>query len=141
MSQGFLLPERTTDAQLELWWYMDTDEGSARVYDKLHVFLQSPPGQDISAHFQIDNTWPRNSWQRLQLNVSNLSWWANAPIWMVITATTDVSLPTSFFVDDLSFVPLCTVYAPPPGPTTTTSPWATVISPLPTPTPSPHPSN
>jgi len=133
ISQGVLLPERTTEARLALWWYLDTDEGNTRAYDKLHVFLQSPPGQDISPHVQIDNTWPRNSWQELRLNFPNLSWWANGPVWVVITATTDASLPTSFFVDDLSFVPLCTAYAPSPGPTATALPGATLIAPLPTP--------
>ena len=124
--QGFTLPSGVTKATVTFWWYVVSQDSTTTPYDYLNVVMQSPPGNDLSGRNQVKNTDARGAWYQSAFDIPQLGPWAGSSLWFTIEVTNDVSLPTSFYVDDVSFVIQCGGVSGLGG---------TPVSPLPTPTP------
>ena len=126
--QGFIVPSGAVTATLEFWWYMFSEDSATTPNDYLNAVLQSPVGHDLTGRHQVKNTDPRGAWYKRTQNYTQLAPWAGRPMWLLFEATTDGSLQTMFFVDDVSFVIYC-------GSTSGSGTWDPFMSPLATPTP------
>jgi hypothetical protein len=128
--QGFTVPSGATQATLEFWWYMSSQETASTANDTLEIVMQSPPGNDITGRFKISNLAARDGWYKQSILITQLGPWAGLPEWVDIEARTNGTMLTHFFVDDVSLVIQC-------GGASGQSSGDTPISPLATPTPRP----
>lgn len=87
------------DGTLTYWWYLSSSEGSTTAYDFLRVRLFSTTGQLLATLRTKSNTSPRNAWYQDSLG---LAAHAGQTLRLHFSVTTDLSLPTSFFIDDVS---------------------------------------
>jgi len=105
--QGFTVPAGATQATFEFWWYVTSSDSTNTAFDFLDVRLQSPLDNNLATLAEVTNTSPRGTWQKSMLVVTNLGSWVGAAMWLNFEATTDGSLVTIFFIDDVSFVIQC----------------------------------
>ena len=89
-----------SNASLRYYWYMTTQETSTTTaYDYLKVQVYSTSGSLLGTLRTWSNTSARNAWSQDTLS---LSAYAGQTVVLRFTTTTDYSLPTNFFVDDVS---------------------------------------
>ncbi len=87
------------NATLTYWRYMTSSEGTTTAYDYLRVRLFSTSGTLLTTLRTWSNTSTRNAW--LQDSIS-LSGYAGQTVNLRFVSTTDFSLPSAFFIDDVS---------------------------------------
>ena len=104
--QTVQLPAGVTDVTLTYWRYLDTAETSTtRRYDIFTVGLETQQGIQIMQPLQIDNTSDgRGAWVQRSLALPNASAYAGQRLWVSFKATTDGSLPSSLYIDDVQLV-------------------------------------
>jgi thermitase len=97
--QTVSIPAGATSANLSYWSYMTSSEGTGTPYDYLYVEVRSTGGTLLGTLRTQNNTGTRGSW----LQTTNLSLlpWKGQTVRVQFRATTDSSLITSFFVDDV----------------------------------------
>jgi thermitase len=85
---------------LRFWWYMTTQESGSTVYDRLQVRVLSSSGAVLATPLTYSNASGAGLWREAVLSLAS---YAGQSVRVQFRATTDSSLPTSFFVDDVSF--------------------------------------
>ncbi len=88
-----------SNANLRYYWYMASNEGTSRAYDYFRVQLYSTSGALLATLRTFSNTSTRNAWSQDNLS---LAAYAGRPVVLRFTTTTDSSLPTEFWVDDVA---------------------------------------
>jgi subtilisin family serine protease len=86
------------NGQLSYWWHMTTTE-TGGVYDYLRVRVYSTGGALLGTLRTLTNSSARNTWSQ---DIVGLAAWAGQTVTVKFEATTDYSLPSSFYVDDVS---------------------------------------
>jgi thermitase len=96
LSQTITVP---ANGSLTYWWYMSTQESGSTVYDRLRVRVLSGSGAVLGTLRTWSNASGAGVWRSDTLSLAS---WAGQSVRIEFLATTDSTLPTSFFVDDVS---------------------------------------
>jgi thermitase len=96
ISQTVKVPAAGT---LSYWWYMTTRESGSTPYDYFRVRLYNTSGGLVATLRTFTNASGAGSWRQDSLSLGS---YAGQTVRIEFSATTDYSLPSSFFVDDLS---------------------------------------
>jgi kumamolisin len=101
--QTVKLPSSFTTATFSYWTYIDTSEVTTTTcYDNFHARLRTSSGTTI-ATVQTQCNLNSHGWTHYTFTVSSqLSAYKGQSVQVYFQGTTDVSLPTDFFVDDVS---------------------------------------
>jgi hypothetical protein len=97
--QQVTIPSNATSATLTYWWNLSTQEACCTPYDYMYAQVRNTSGTVLATLQTLNNTGPQNTWTR---STFNLLAYAGQTVRIYFRATNDVSLPTSFFVDDVS---------------------------------------
>jgi kumamolisin len=97
--QQVAVPSTATSATLTYWWYMTSSEGTTTAYDKLTTQVLNSSGALLATLKTVSNTNTRGAWVK---ETFNLTAYKGQTIRVYFKGTTDSSLVTSFFVDDVS---------------------------------------
>jgi subtilisin family serine protease len=84
---------------LTYWWYMTTSEIGSTPYDYLRVRLYTTSGALVATLRTFSNASGAGAWRQDSLSLAS---YAGQTLRVQFTTTTDFSLRTSFFVDDVS---------------------------------------
>ncbi len=84
---------------LRYWWYMTTQESGSTVWDRLAVRVLNTSGTVLATLRTWSNASGAGLWRQDALS---LGAYAGQQVKVEFRATTDSSLPSSFFVDDVS---------------------------------------
>jgi hypothetical protein len=98
--QTVSIPAGATSANLSYWSYMTSSEGTGVAYDYMYVEVRSTSGALLGTLKTQSNRDARGAW--LQTSNLNLLPWKGQTVRVQFRATTDSSLVTSFFVDDVA---------------------------------------
>ncbi|MCG8346212.1 MAG: S8 family serine peptidase [Chloroflexales bacterium] len=96
MYQTITIPSNAT---LTYSWYISTQESGSRAYDSFSVGLYDTQGALITTLRTLSNASSTGRWQQDTLS---LAAYAGQTIRIHFSATTDYTLPTSFYIDDVS---------------------------------------
>lgn len=96
VSQTVTVPANGT---LRYWWYMTTQESGSTSYDYFRVRLLNSSGAVVATVRTFTNASGAGLWRQDSLSVAA---YAGQALRVQFSATTDYSLPSSFFVDDVS---------------------------------------
>ena len=101
--QTVTLPSSFTTATFSYWTYIDTSETTTTTcFDNFHASLRTSSGTTI-ATVQTQCNLNTHGWTKYTFTVSSqLSAYKGQAIQVYFQGTTDSSLPTDFFVDDVS---------------------------------------
>lgn len=107
--QTVQLPANVTSVQVRYWRYLETAETNrTQVLDHFRVGLETEKGIQIMTPQQIDNTSAgRSTWVQQTLDLPNAGNYAGRKLWLSFKATTNGSLPSSLYVDDVELL-VCT---------------------------------
>jgi hypothetical protein len=107
--QTIHLPPQVTSVQLRYWRYLETAETDrTRALDRFTAGLETEKGIQIVTPHQIDNTSSgRNSWVQQTLDLPNAATYSGQRLWASFKATTNGSLPSSLYLDDVELI-VCT---------------------------------
>jgi thermitase len=94
--QSVTIPSNGT---LTYWWYMQTQESGSTAYDYLRVRLYNSSGTLVATLRSWSNASGAGQWRQDSLSLAN---YAGQTLRVQFTATNDSTLPTGFFVDDVS---------------------------------------
>ncbi|HEY3290744.1 MAG TPA: hypothetical protein VGK87_11505 [Anaerolineae bacterium] len=106
MLQTVQMPAGVVSATLTYWRYLDTTETSlTTVYDLFTAGIETEQGIQIAVPQQIDNTSAgRATWVQGRIDLPNAVNWSGRRLWLSFKAATDSNLPSSLYIDDVSFV-------------------------------------
>ncbi len=96
--QQITIPASATSATLSYWWYMTTQE-SSHPWDYLYVQILNSSGGLLGTVQTLNDSSTKNTWTHPSFDVSA---YRGQTIRVYFKATTDSSLTTSFFIDDVS---------------------------------------
>ena len=100
--QNVTLPSSFTTATFSYWTYIDTNETASTCYDHFYARLRTSSGTTIATVQTQCNT-NAHGWTKYTFTVtSQLSAYKGQTIQVYFQGKTDSSLPTDFFVDDVS---------------------------------------
>lgn len=94
--QTITIPSNGT---LTYWWYMTTQESGSTAYDYLRVRLYNTSGGLVATLRTFSNASGAGVWRQDSLSLAS---YAGQSLRVQFTTTTDVSLPSAFFVDDVA---------------------------------------
>lgn len=97
--QTVTIPANATSADLSYWWYMTSQEGTGTAYDYMYTEVRSTSGALLGTLQTVSNRNTRNTWT--QVSTSLLAY-KGQTVRVQFRATTDSSLISSFFVDDVA---------------------------------------
>ncbi|MEO8973009.1 MAG: protease pro-enzyme activation domain-containing protein [Ktedonobacteraceae bacterium] len=101
--QTVTLPTTTTKVVLSYWLYIDTNESGNTCYDYFYARIRNSSGATI-ATVQTKCNANVMGWTQFTFDVSSsLSSYHGKQVQVYFEGTTDSSLPTDFFVDDVTF--------------------------------------
>jgi subtilisin family serine protease len=96
IGQNVTVPANGT---LTYYWYMTSGEGTTTAYDYMYVRVYSTSGTLLSTLRTWSNRNVRNVWS---LDTISLAAWAGQTIRLQFVSTTDSSIASAFFLDDLA---------------------------------------
>ncbi len=96
ISQTVTVPSNGT---LRYWWYMTTQESGSTPYDYFRVRVYNSSGGLLGTLRTWTNASGANLWRQDAISMAS---YAGQSVRVEFSATTDSSLPSSFFVDDVS---------------------------------------
>jgi len=100
LRQYIYIPGDALSANLTYRWYMRTEETHpSNQYDFLRVRLRDLSDNLVATLGTVSNQSPRDTWQTATFD---LLAYAGRGLYLSFEADTDISNPTSFFVDDVS---------------------------------------
>ncbi len=88
-----------SNGTLTYYWYMTTQESGSTSYDYLRVRLLNSSGAVIATLRTWSNASGAGAWRQDSISLAN---YAGQQVRLQFYATTDSTLPTSFYVDDVS---------------------------------------
>lgn len=97
--QTVTIPSDATSATLSYWWYMTTQEACCTAYDYMYAQVLNSSGGLLGTLQTLSNNSTKNTWTQPSFN---LLAYKGQTVRIYFKVTTDVSLPTSFFIDDVS---------------------------------------
>jgi hypothetical protein len=97
LSQRVSVP--STGGTITYSWQLVSSEASSKARDWMHVRVLSTSGKLLATLRSRSNTAARGAWYADTLSLSP---WAGRDVLLSFSATTDSSLPSSFYVDDVS---------------------------------------
>lgn len=101
--QAVTLPGTVTHATLTFWWFMNTNESGSTCFDFFYVRIRTSSGTVISTPFQKCNANANNGWQQVTIDLTSiLQSRGGQTIQILFQGTTDSSLITNVFVDDVT---------------------------------------
>ncbi len=112
LSQEIVLPTDAVTVTLVYWWQVDTEESSDLPRDAMTVTLDALPGTPVAVLNVHSNLDAAAVWHRAE---ADLSTYRGRTLVLRFEARTDGSLPTGFFIDDVSVI----ACRPEPTPTPT----------------------
>ncbi len=87
------------NAALTYWWYQTSKEGTAKKYDLMRVRLYTTNGALVKNLRKWSNKSKRGVWSQ---DTISLAAYAGQTLKLRFVATTDATLPSAYFVDDVS---------------------------------------
>ncbi len=87
------------NGRLSYWYYLVSQDSTTTAADYLRVQLYNTSGKLVATLRTLSNTSPRNTWRQDTLNLAQ---GAGQTLWLRFTTTTNSSLPTVFYLDDIS---------------------------------------
>lgn len=100
--QNFFVPGGATGGRLRYALWVASNEPGGRS-DVLTIQLRTDGGGLIQELDVIDNTFsPKNQWVIREINLIDLSPWQGQAVQLRVSATSDSSYITSFYLDDVS---------------------------------------
>ena len=96
LSQTVTVPSNGT---LRYYWQMTSSEGTGTAYDWMYVRVRNTAGALLATLRSRSNTAVRNVWS---LDTLSLASYAGQSVRLEFQATTDYSLVSSFYVDDVT---------------------------------------
>lgn len=96
--QQVAIPSNATSATVSYWWYMTTQERCCTPYDYMYAQIRNTSGNLLATLQTLSNASTANRWTQSSYN---LLAYKGQTIRIYFKATTDFSLVTSFFVDDV----------------------------------------
>jgi thermitase len=87
-----------SNGNLTYWWYMTTSESGSTAYDYFRVRLYTTGGSLVATLRTFSNASGANTWRQDTLSLAS---YAGQTLRVHFSATTDLSLPSSFFLDDV----------------------------------------
>ncbi|MGH2517620.1 MAG: IPT/TIG domain-containing protein, partial [Ktedonobacterales bacterium] len=102
--QTVTLPSTTSKVVLSYWLYIDTSEASGSpCYDYFHAKIRTSSGGTITTVQTKCNSNANNGWVQYTFDLTSATnSYHGKQIEVYFQGTTDVSLPTDFFVDDVA---------------------------------------
>ncbi|HUS15035.1 MAG TPA: hypothetical protein VM536_08475, partial [Chloroflexia bacterium] len=97
--QQVTIPSTATSATLTYWWNISTQEACCTPYDYLYAQVQNSTGGVLTTLQTLNNASTNNVWTK---STFNLLAYKGQTVRIYFKGTNDVSLPTNFFVDDVS---------------------------------------
>jgi subtilisin family serine protease len=88
-----------TNGTLSYWYYLDTDESGSTAYDYLRVRLYNSSGTLVTTLRSWSNASGEGLWKQDSISLAS---YAGQTLRVQFTGTNDSTLPTAFFVDDVS---------------------------------------
>jgi thermitase len=88
-----------SNGTLTYWWYMTTQESGSTAYDFLRVRVLNGSGSLLATLRTLSNASGAGTWRQDSLSLSS---YAGQQVQVEFRVSTDSSLPSSFFVDDVS---------------------------------------
>jgi subtilisin family serine protease len=88
-----------SNGTLSYWWYMSTSESGSTAYDYLRVRLYNSSGALVATLRTFSNASGAGVWRQDSVSLAS---YAGQSLRVQFSATTDFSLQTSFFVDDVA---------------------------------------
>jgi subtilisin family serine protease len=88
-----------TNGTLTYWWYMTTTESGSTAYDYLRVRLYNSSGALVATLRTFSNASGAGLWRQDSISLSS---YAGQSLRVQFTGTNDSTLPTGFFIDDVS---------------------------------------
>lgn len=106
--QSFVVPYYTDGITLTFKRYLTTQETALNtVYDHFEVVLENNVGNEISPQLQFSNLSTKNVWMAESAAFDGAQAWTGQRLRLSIKGMTDGSLPSSFFVDEVSVQTRC----------------------------------
>jgi hypothetical protein len=96
LSQTVTVP---SNGSLSYWWYMTSSEGTSTAYDYFRVKIYNSNGSLLSTLKTRSNRDARNQWVQDTISLTS---YAGQTVRIEFSVTTDSSLTTSFFLDDVA---------------------------------------
>lgn len=96
IQQSIVVPANGT---LTYWWYQTSSEGTTTAYDYLRVQIYNSSGALLATPRAWSNKNTRGAWSQDTLS---LAAYAGQTVRLRFAATTDTSLPSTYFVDDVA---------------------------------------
>ena len=88
-----------SNGTLSYWWYMTTQESGSTAYDYLRVRLYNSSGTLVATLRTWSNASGAGTWRQDSVSLAS---YAGQTLRVQFTGTNDSSLPSAFFVDDVS---------------------------------------
>jgi inhibitor of cysteine peptidase len=88
-----------SSGNLTYWWYMTSSESTVYAYDYMYVKLYNTSGGLVATLRTRSNTAARGAWYQDTISLSS---YAGQTLRMHFSVTTDSSVTTNFWVDDVS---------------------------------------
>ena len=106
--QSFVIPYYTDAVTLTFKRLLTTQEVEPLVYDHFEFVLENQVGNEVSPQVTFNNlSANRNVWAAETAVFSGFQNWGNRRLRLSIKGMTDGTLPSSFFVDDVSLQARC----------------------------------
>jgi subtilisin family serine protease len=96
LSQTVAVP---TNGTLTYWWYQTSSEGTTTAYDYFRVKIYNTSGTLLATLKTRSNKDARNAWYQDSISLSS---YAGQTVKLEFSVTTDSSVTTSFFLDDVA---------------------------------------
>lgn len=96
ISQPMVIP---TNGTLRYWWHLSSTEGTSTAYDFMHVRIRNSSGTLLATVRSRSNTATRNVWSQ---DTISLAAYAGQQVVVSFEFTSDSSVVSSFYVDDVS---------------------------------------
>jgi len=106
MYQVFNVPRGATSVSLTYYVWIETNETSPNAYDYLRVQLRNETGSLLSTIDMLSNASTKGTWLTRPFNI-NTSQYLGQYLRLSFEATTDATMFTSFYIDDVSLTLNC----------------------------------
>jgi uncharacterized protein (TIGR03437 family) len=101
--QTVTIPSTMTKSTLSFWLYIDTQESGSTCYDYFYARIRTSSGSTITTPLKQCNA-NAHGWQQFTFDVTSaLSGYKGQNVQVYFLGTTDPSLVTDMFVDDVTF--------------------------------------
>ncbi len=106
--QSVLIPYDTDALTLTFKRLLTTQEYEPLVYDHFELVLENQVGNEVTPQVSFSNlSANRNVWVAETVVFSGFEAWGNRRLRLSLKGMTDITLPTSFFVDDVALQTRC----------------------------------